>query len=165
MKAQASTTYLLDEDVKIQKCESCGEKMEYWNEIMTKQNGGDESLDEAGEIWIVWSPKDCAAASFFYCEACNVLQVSCKVCNEPLQCVGHQGFLHDGTVHMRDPATKVKTQLTKPSAPDPKVPRFGISDLGQIKLRLNEWAASGPEYDQNHFWYCSTCDKEFAFRP
>lgn len=152
-----------DSEVHVQNCMNCNEEMDYWNAEMTKKNAGETSLDEAGEVWIVWSEKDCKEAGFCYCPHCHVLQVTHKKCNEAMQCLGHQGYYYDGTEHMRDSKTKMKVELTKPGKFDPNVPRFAIGDLAQYKLRLDEWAACGPNYDQKHFWTCGECKVDFAF--
>lgn len=156
-------SFLPDEDVEDQECVKCGREMDYWNETMTIENGGESSLDDEGDIWIVWSPQDCKEAAFFYCKYCQVLQVGCKLCNSELQLKGHQGYSSDGSEWRRDAATGMKTQVTKAGKIDPNVPRFDTSGLGQNKINLDDWAACGPNYDQYHFWYCSNCKKDFKF--
>jgi hypothetical protein len=154
---------ILDEDVEIQECQSCNEKMEYWNVEKTKSNAGEESLDENAEIFVSWSPSDCTQAAFFWCEGCEILQVSHKECNTPLQLLGHQGFSRDGSQHYRDAKTGMKSVLTKPGPIDSKVPRFATNDLMQTKLRLSEWFACGADGTQSHFWFCPDCNTAFAF--
>jgi hypothetical protein len=158
-----SVTEVLDEDVEPQECQGCGEEMEYWNAKKTETNEGEEALDEDGMIFIAWSVSDCKEAAFFWCENCEILQISHKQCSTPMQLLGHQGFSRDGSVHYRDSKTGMKAALTKPGPIDPKVPRFGTQDLDQTKLRMDEWFACGADGDQRHFWMCPECDKSFSF--
>lgn len=152
-----------DEDITIQKCESCGEEMEFWNRSKTEMNGGEESLDDEAEIFIAWSPNDCDKAAFFWCEGCEILQVSHRKCDTPMQLTGHQGFSRGGSQNYRDGKTGMKSVLTNPKPTDPNMPRFDVSDLMQTKLRLSEWFPCGFNGDQCHFWMCPECDASLAF--
>ena len=133
------------------RCEGCDEMMEAWDAVKTKENAGEESLDSDGNLWLVWSVEDCKECTFNICEQCSILQVEHTTCEAPMQILGHQGYADDHTENMRDVRTGMKTRLDNAKLPDPSKARFDISDLGQTKVRLNEWALAGPKYDQPHF--------------
>jgi hypothetical protein len=149
--------------VEPQVCQGCSVEMEEWNAEETEKNAGEESLDEDGDIFIVWSVSDCKTAIFFWCEDCKILQVSHRKCGTPMSLSGHQGFATNGTHHFRDAKTGMTTVLSKPKAFDPNQIRFQTLDLLQTKLRLNEWFACGPDYKSSHFWTCPECDQMFTF--
>jgi len=136
--------------------------MECWDAGKTQSNGGLESLDDDGDIWLMWSVKDCAEATFCVCETCKVLQVVHK-CGDDMQMMGHHGYHASGKQYRRDHVTGMKSEISKPAKYDANTPRFNISDLDQHKVRLDEWRIIGPNKDQKHFWHCATCCKTCQF--
>jgi hypothetical protein len=137
------------------KCPECEQEPDVWDAKTTKENAGDVSLDSDGDIWPSWSEKDAQNNTFLFCDNCKTLSVEHK-CGSLLICIGHSGEASDGTIETREP----KTKITKGARP-----AFDIRDLGQTKLRVDEWAAAGLSYDKPHFWYCSDCNEEFSFKP
>lgn len=152
-----------DEDVENHDCQVCGEEMEFWNTEKTRALGTEQSLGEDEEIYACWSVKDCENAAFFFCEKCVTIEVVHKKCGTPMQLAGHHGYARDGTEHYRDAKTGLRSQLQKPGSFDHNKPRFQMYDLGQTKLRTNEWFPSGFSGTEKHFWTCPECSVDLSF--
>ena len=134
-----------DGDVEDQECPECEEEMEYWNAEKTKTADLEESLDSEAQVFVMWQEKDCEQAGFFWCQDCEILEVSHKQCNTLMHCMGHQGFSRSGSENMRDSKTGMKANLSNPKPIDPNKPRYELHDIASTKIRVNEWYPAGPD--------------------
>lgn len=144
-----------------EECEDCHADLEIFDASNTNP---DHCIDEGGDHFPYWKVSDCEKATFLYCDDCSILYVKCKKCDEFMFATGHMGFQQDGTQHMRNGKTGMKSILENPGPiKDRKVPRFDTSDLNRHKLRINEWMPCGPDDSYSHFWRCTGCNSDMAF--
>ncbi|MFS8159394.1 MAG: hypothetical protein ACMG6E_04115 [Candidatus Roizmanbacteria bacterium] len=111
---------------------------------------GQEPLDAEGNLFVMWTPKDCDALTFHVCPECKVMAVTCNKCEQKdCQLIGHDGIASDGSAMERQEGASHGKDTTKPISI--KEPRFNIDDLKKELFKFDTWQVHG------HFWYCGGC--------
>ena len=153
----------VDDLVEEQECEDCGEIMTYFNRSATIDSA-DSSIDDEGDMWIMWKPEDCKEATFHACGTCKMIKASHNKCGHAMLFVGHMGFALDGDQHMRNAKTRTKACLgSDAQCKDRSHPRFDVIDCGKYKFRVDEWFPCGPDGTYKHFWMCEECKVDLSF--
>lgn len=144
-------------------CPKCDKALQEFDEERTEDQDGC-SIDEGGNVWLEWSPKDTEFGLFGVCIACQVMMVQCTACGEDMQFLGHQGYRVDGKCFSR---VKGKDQTELKGTPKPSSkstgPRYDVTDLDKMYFEFEDWHPCGADGDMKHTWRCLECQTNHNF--
>lgn len=119
------------------------------------------SLDDAGEVWVVWKEEDMRYYQFHTCLDCAVLLVTNNAASgEILQFIGHDGIQSDalgGEEYKR--RMNGHAQLAGTTKASDTAPRYNLADKSRDYLEYSGWNVG------RTFWYSPAQQKTIVFSP